>query len=425
MQEVEAKNLLKKHWGVNAKLLSLPSERDINFKVCADKNYVLKVYPKVDAALKTKLNLQNKVLKFLEGEGLTSCPMVVSTKTKKLLVNPSKNSAARLLSFYEGLAWGDRAEHSSEEIERLGRLIATVDKSLLNLKVSSVEKKSLNAPFIWNMLQAGQILKWSEKITDSKLRELVEKTIKSFHQNSLPKLKKMPMQVIHNDGNDYNIIEKDERVFLIDFGDMIYAPKIVGAAVAAAYVGLKSDDPVKQISQFVRGYHSVNPINLEELEIFIELVKVRLASSVANAALQKAQNPENNYLTISQNDVPKCLALLDQFDDNFAHYRLRNAIGLEANPNAKLIRDYLLSSTPANLLDKPFSQLKKVYINWSFDNPEIARSTKAIEELMAKSGAEVTIGYYCENRNVYQGEAFNPASESARTFHLGVDIGMP
>ncbi|MFM8672873.1 MAG: aminotransferase class III-fold pyridoxal phosphate-dependent enzyme, partial [Candidatus Nanopelagicus sp.] len=235
----------------------------------------------------------------------------------------------------------------------------------------------------------------------------------------------MPMQVIHNDGNDYNIIEKDERVFLIDFGDMIYAPKIVGAAVAAAYVGLKSDDPVKQISQFVRGYHSVNPINLEELEIFIELVKVRLASSVANAALQKAQNPENNYLTISQNDVPKCLALLDQFDDNFAHYRLRNAIGLEANPNAKLIRDYLLSSTPANLLDKPFSQLKKVYINWSFDNPEIARSTKAIEELMAKSGAEVTIGYYCENRNVYQGEAFNPASESARTFHLGVDIGMP
>ena len=425
MQEVEAKNLLKKHWGVNAKLLSLPSERDINFKVCADKNYVLKVYPKVDAALSTKLNLQNKVLKFLEGEGLTSCPMVVSTKTKKLLVNPSKNSAARLLGFYEGLAWGDRAEHSSEEIERLGRLIAAVDKSLLNLKVSSVEKKSLNAPFIWNMLQAGQILKWSEKITDSKLRELVEKTIKSFHQNSLPKLKKLPMQVIHNDGNDYNIIEKDERVFLIDFGDMIYAPKIVGAAVAAAYVGLKSDDPVKQISQFVRGYHSVNPINLEELEIFIELVKVRLASSVANAALQKAQNPENNYLTISQNDVPKCLALLDQFDDNFAHYRLRNAIGLEANPNAKLIRDHLLSSTPANLLDKPFSQLKKVYINWSFDNPEIARSTKAIEELMAKSGAEVTIGYYCENRNVYQGEAFNPAADSARTFHLGVDVGMP
>jgi len=425
VQEVEAKNLLKKHWGVKAELLSLPSERDINFKVCADKNYVLKVYPKVDAALKTKLNLQNKVLKFLEGEGLTSCPMVVSTKTKKLLVNPSKNSAARLLSFYEGLAWGDRAEHSSEEIERLGQLIAAVDKSLLNLKVSSVEKKSLNAPFIWNMLQAGQILKWSEKITDSKLRELVEKTIKSFHLNSLPKLKKMPMQVIHNDGNDYNIIEKDERVFLIDFGDMIYAPKIVGAAVAAAYVGLKSDDPVKQISQFVRGYHSVNPINLEELEIFIELVKVRLASSVANAALQKAQNPENNYLTISQSDVPKCLALLDQFDDNFAHYRLRNAIGLEANPNAKLIRDYLLSSTPANLLDKPFSQLKKVYINWSFDNPEIARSTKAIEELMAKSGAEVSIGYYCEDRNVYQGEAFNPASESARTFHLGVDIGMP
>jgi len=28
---------------------------------------------------------------------------------------------------------------------------------------------------------------------------------------------------------------------------------VVGAAVAAAYVGLKSDDPVKEVSQFVRG----------------------------------------------------------------------------------------------------------------------------------------------------------------------------
>ncbi|NDI11736.1 MAG: aminotransferase class III-fold pyridoxal phosphate-dependent enzyme, partial [Actinobacteria bacterium] len=115
----------------------------------------------------------------------------------------------------------------------------------------------------------------------------------------------------------------------------------------------------------------------------------------------------------------------DKFDSNFALFRLRNAIGLEANPNSKPIRDYLLSIKPANLLEKSFSDLKRVYINWSFDNPEIPRSTQAIEDLMAKTGAEVTIGYYCENRNVYQGEAFNPAAASARTFHLGVDVGMP
>jgi 4-aminobutyrate aminotransferase-like enzyme/Ser/Thr protein kinase RdoA (MazF antagonist) len=421
----EAKSLLKKSWGINGEISSLPSERDINFKVVGKSNYVLKVYPKVDSNLKVRLNLQNKILRFFEDNKVHTSPFVVSAKNNKMLIPLNKTSAARVLTFQEGSAWGNKSEHSSEQIEQLGRLIATVDKNLNKLKIDKQEKKSLNAPFIWNMLQAESILSWSSRIADSKSRLHVEATLTNYKKNILPKLKKMPMQVIHNDGNDYNIIENGDKLSLIDFGDLIYAPKVVGAAVAAAYVGLKSEDPVKQIAQFVRGYHSIYPLSLEEISILIELVKVRLASSVANAALQRGNNPNNEYLSISQGDVPRCLEALINFDPNFALFRLRNAIGLEANPNAKPIRDYLLSIKPANLLEKSFSDLKCLYINWSFDNPEIARSTKAIEDLMAKNGADVTIGYYCENRNVYQGEAFNPAAESARTFHLGVDIGMP
>ena len=425
MKEIEAKSFLKKNWGIEGEFSALPSERDINFKITGKKNYVLKIYPKVDASLKIKLNLQNRVLKFLEDNKIHTSPAVIPTRNKKFLINPSKNSAIRLLTFHEGSAWGIKNQHTADEIEQLGRLIATVDKNLSSLKISKEEKKSLDAPFIWNMLQAEKLLAWSSKITDSKVQTIVDKTLNNYKKNVLPSLKRMPMQVIHNDGNHYNIIEDKQKLALIDFGDMIYAPKVVGAAVAAAYVGLKSDDPVKQIAQFVRGYHSVNPLSLDEITIFIELVKVRLASSIANAALQRSNNPENDYLSISQKEVPGCLIALDNFDANFALFRLRNAIGLEANPNAKAIRDYLLVTKPANLLEKSFAELKRVYINWSFDNPEIARSTKEIEDLMAKSGAEVTIGYYCENRNVYQGEAFNPAADSARTFHLGVDVGMP
>jgi 4-aminobutyrate aminotransferase-like enzyme/Ser/Thr protein kinase RdoA (MazF antagonist) len=425
MRNEEAKSLLKKYWGIAGDISPLPSERDINLKISGKAHYVLKIYTKVDSLLETRLNLQNKVLRFLEEKEFHTSPFVVPTKKNRLLINPSKTSAARVLTFHEGLAWGNNKAHSGEQIEQLGRLIATVDKQLNQLKITKEEKRSLNAPFIWNMLQAESLLSWSSKISDSNSRQLVEATLNNFIKNILPKLKKMPKQIIHNDGNDYNIIENGEKLSLIDYGDMIYAPKIIGAAVAAAYVGLKSDDPVKQISQFIRGYHSAYPLSIEELSILIELVKVRLASSVANAALQRGDNPDNDYLLISQNDVPRCLKALDQFDSNFALFRLRNAIGLEANPNAKPIRDYLLSIKPANLLEKSFADLKRVYMDWSFDNPEIPRSTKAIEDLMAKSGADVVIGYYCENRNVYQGEAFKPSSANARTFHLGVDIGMP
>ena len=292
MEIKEVKSLLAKNWGITGELSPLPSERDINFKVDGKETYVLKIYPKVNADLKIRLNLQNKVLNFLHENAIKVSPAVIPTKKKKMLLTPGKNSAARLLSFHQGKTWGSSSGHKSEQIEQLGRLIATVDKSLAKLSITKVERKSLNSNFIWNMLQAEKILTWSSKISDTQSRAVVEKTLTHFAKKVLPKLKKMPMQVIHNDGNDYNIIENGENLSLIDFGDMIYAPKVVGAAIAAAYVGLKSDDPGKQIAQFVRGYHSVNPLSNEELLIFIELVKVRLAASVANAALQRFDHPE-------------------------------------------------------------------------------------------------------------------------------------
>jgi Ser/Thr protein kinase RdoA (MazF antagonist) len=117
----EAKSLLKKNWGIDGEISSLPSERDINFKISGKVNCVLKIYPKVDSTLKIRLNLQNKVLKFLEEKRLTTSPFVVPTKSKKLLINPSKGSAARVLTFHEGSAWGAKTSHSGEEIEQLGR----------------------------------------------------------------------------------------------------------------------------------------------------------------------------------------------------------------------------------------------------------------------------------------------------------------
>ncbi len=98
MRSEEAKSLLKKNWGIDGQISSLPSERDINFKISGKANYVLKIYPKVDSTLKIRLNLQNKVLKFLDEKKINTSPFVVPTKSKKLLINPSKGSIARLLT---------------------------------------------------------------------------------------------------------------------------------------------------------------------------------------------------------------------------------------------------------------------------------------------------------------------------------------
>jgi Ser/Thr protein kinase RdoA (MazF antagonist) len=72
----------------------------------------------------------------------------------------------------------------------------------------------------------------------------------------------MPMQAIHNDANDYNVIMgPDGQLGLIDFGDIVRAPRIVGLATAAAYAATRVAEPVRDICPVIRGYHRRVPLN--------------------------------------------------------------------------------------------------------------------------------------------------------------------
>lgn len=93
------------------------------------------------------------------------------------------------------------------------------------------------------MLQAEEIQTRIQLISDEKLRNQVASAISEFKEKLLPRLNKMKPQLIHNDANDWNIVCGD-KIRLIDFGDMILAPRVVGLAVAASYLALDSNDPV-------------------------------------------------------------------------------------------------------------------------------------------------------------------------------------
>ena len=94
MDASQAALLLKKHWGIDSPLSPLPSERDINFKVEGKNKSVLKIYPKVDSNLKVRINLQNKVLTFLQEQSITVAPALIQSKKAKGLVALSKSSVA-------------------------------------------------------------------------------------------------------------------------------------------------------------------------------------------------------------------------------------------------------------------------------------------------------------------------------------------
>ncbi len=112
--------------------------------------------------------------------------------------------------------------------------------------------------------------------------------------------------MIHGDANDYNVLVDPGSMTvsgLIDFGDTIYSYTVGDLAIALAYVVLGEGDP----RDVIAGYTSEFGLLDDEREALWPLVRLRLAMSVCIAAHQIRQQPENEYLAISQEAIKKAL----------------------------------------------------------------------------------------------------------------------
>jgi Ser/Thr protein kinase RdoA (MazF antagonist) len=124
---------------------------------------------------------------------------------------------------------------------------------------------------------------------------------------------KLPKSVIHGDANDYNVLvapEGAEVVGLIDFGDMVYSYTAGELAIAVAYVVLGKDDPYAAAAPVIEGYVAEFPLTEHEREALWPLVRLRLCMSVCIAAHQQAQQPQNEYLGVSQKLIAETLPRL-------------------------------------------------------------------------------------------------------------------
>ena len=61
------------------------------------------------------------------------------------------------------------------------------------------------------------------------------------------------------------------------------------------------------------------------------------------SAHERARQPDNDYLLVSQADAWRVLQLLRPGSSDLAHYRFRDACGYDAHPAARDVRQWLLS----------------------------------------------------------------------------------
>ena len=297
--EVEAAaEIAAEFFGIRAIAQPLPSERDQNFLLTdsAGGKFVLKIANALES--REFLEAQNAVLNHA-GKQLDFCQSLVPSISGDEIVTVKETYLVRVVSYLPGVPLAEIRPHSSELLRDLGRKLGELGQALKDFDHPAVHRD-----FHWDLSNGNRIIDdYAPLIEDTTLREVVLRCRLDFEPQ-------LPRSVIHGDANDYNVLVDPERMTvsgLLDFGDMVYSYTVADLAIAVAYVVLDNHKPRAAAAEIIKGYTSEFALLDEELEAVWPLALLRLGVSACMAAYQQRQQPENEYLRISQRAIEQNL----------------------------------------------------------------------------------------------------------------------
>lgn len=298
MDLISAQAIAEKCFGIQASAEELPSERDRNFLLTAreGEKFVLKIANVNEQ--REVIEAQNAVLEHL-AERVEFCPRVVPAVSGKS-IEVVEGRLVRVLTYLAGKPLATVESQSVELLYDLGRKMGQLSRALVGF-----DHPGAHRAFHWDLAHGAQILReFGPQIKTDWLKDLVL----GFRVGFVSHLRR---SVVHGDANDYNVlVDGNEVVGLIDFGDIVYSYTVGDLAIAVAYVVLGKDDPYAAAAPVIEGYREEFELNKDELDALWPLVKLRLCMSVCIAAHQQAAQPENEYLGISQRLIEETLPRL-------------------------------------------------------------------------------------------------------------------
>jgi 4-aminobutyrate aminotransferase-like enzyme/Ser/Thr protein kinase RdoA (MazF antagonist) len=431
-------------YGIEAAATELPSERDQNFHLRNEKGdeFVLKIGNSGEDI--DILEFQNAAMEHVAGRLQdVYVPRVLPSRSGQK-ITPFQGAGdaryfIRLVTYLPATLLARFNPHSPDLLSSLGSALGQIDSALIDFSHPAARRE-----LKWDLQRADWIRPSVSEILSDARRDLVQCFIRQYDQFARPLLSRLRRSVIHNDANDYNVLVSCDRTGaarvagIIDFGDLVESYTIGEVAVALAYAMLDKGDPLAAARQIVSGYHGRFPITEVELEVLYSFLCMRLCVSVVNSAIESRNEPENQYLTISERPAWDLLEKLAAVDTGFAYYSFRDACGMPACPRTAFVVDWL-ERNPGKIGRVVGANLDgndKIILDLSVgsaDFPDITelgdveRFSRRIVDQISASGATVAVGRYEEARLLYISDIFKPrggASLDRRSVHLGIDLFM-
>ncbi len=350
--DAEITRLVNQYYGLSGELSELPGYIDLNRQLTASdgKLYVVKVANALQNS--DELDFENKVMMHLAADKSCSLqiPCIILNKDKQALcrvtigTESSRVASAtyllRIISFLPGELWAKVDTDDVAYARSLGAGLAMVDQAL-----ESFKHPAANRYLAWDMRHSVSIVSQhlnsitaNAPVVAIENKKLVQSVLEEYKAQVLPCYQQLPVQVIHNDANDYNLLVNSTTKSvcgLFDFGDMVSSFRIAELAISAAYAMMQKTDPAAFLEQMVVAYHQTNQLAEVELSVLLSMVKMRLAVSVCMSAHQYAENPDNDYLLVSQKEAWLLLRALDTTDCVALTLKLQYLCGAQSTDEYK------------------------------------------------------------------------------------------
>ncbi len=426
----QAEQIAKTSFGIKASATPLPSERDQNFRLIAadGRSYVLKIANPHENH--TALAFQNQIMIHLSAHGIT-CPMVCNTADGAAITSVQNITgtlfAVRLLTYVEGKPLGNYKPHLPETLYDIGRFIGNMDVALQQFRGDRI----VNEDFHWDLANAQAVIQANLHVHDDESQALLQHFLDIYQQYTAPHLAQLPVGLIHNDANNHNIILNNNGAIagIIDFGDMVESHLIGELAIACAYVMLNKVEPLVAAVHVIRAYNQSHPINELELATLFSWICMRLCLSVTMVVIQHSQQPDNTYLSITEQDAWSLLKQLKTVHPRFAESVFRDACNLQPVTQHDAVRNWLIEN--AFEFGKAMDGDSYVVFDLSVGSrqfPDLAiqwNIQQFIQEVESLRSSKLAVGRYREPRLIYQSDLFSHPTDTGevyRTIHIGIDL---
>lgn len=436
----EALKILELNYNIKGVIQELDGEVDFNFKIeskCG-KNYLLKISgPNFKSDyIDFQINLLDYLNKNCEIETARNELTINGNKFCVVKDSQGRERSVRLLSWIEGRLWSSVNPINQSLRKELGSNAAILSSSLINFK-HSFSKRQIE----WDISNSLWVEDHLDKF-DINQKLILTKFILDFKRN-LPLYNNLPKSIIHNDINDNNIIVSNDLLnpsvkSIIDFGDSVYTKTLNELAITCSYGIMNMNDPLAACCEIISGYNNISSITDNELKLLYNLIAMRLVISVTKSLINRFEEPDNNYLLISEKPAWELIKKWAEVDSEFAYYSFRRACDINAHPDQNLFYKWaeenqfsitdLFSSIKKNKFYKIDLSVGSKWIGGRNEIEDLDLFQYKIEKLQEKHPDKIIAGGYLEPRSIYSSNSYEKIGnfgDESRTIHLGLDFWLP